>query len=837
MLRRFTFFIFLIIFTSSNIELYSQNSWKNIGPGGGSDLQSILVHPTNPNIVYTGGDIEGIFKSTDGGSTWKNINANMATGPWTPDVYWTNQIKFDLADNTFNTLFLCTAVALFKTADAGATWSKIFPSNITSESDLISVYSIAQDPNSTNILYAGTQGKGVYKSTDGGNSWVKLTVPIPDSSTVYETEIAQNGTLFIAATNGIYSSTDGGANWTSKNNGLPHTIIWNFKIHEHNGQRTLFAALPTTGTEGNASTFKGGLYKSIDDGNNWTDITGNLPKMQTDGMFYFYWKFTVNPTNTNTIFIGTSVSYPEEGSAAFEDWGVYKTVDGGTTWTRSDVNVTLGWMDDTFFDERHALVLAMAPSDPNTVYWGRDWMNKTTDGGNNWTQIYTQKINNTWKGTGFELMMVEDMAFSPLNQNKIFIGYDDMGPFRSDDNTNTFIPLDPKMDPYDGYDAAKDIFIDPSNGDIYMSRYDGMGSALNSGYSLGRIYKSSDDGVNWTNISTGFPDGKPALVADFSSGSAGNRTLYATSYGNGVYKSTNSGASWTAINNGLASDASGVWKILLNPNDTDVLYVGINKFGSGGSLYKTSDGGSNWSKLTKFPAMDVLSLQYDKTNNIIYAGATENFDWSMNGGIYKSTDGGSTWSKISDLARVVDISIHPTNPNILFAAAQSWYSVWQPNYHPGVYRSNDGGSNWTNITENLAHTFVTFVRINPNNPNQLFVGTGGGGLWVNDNATSVERIGNTVPSKFSLSQNYPNPFNPNTAISYTIGTGQLSAISFITLKVYDALGRVVAILVNKEQPAGNYKVNFDASSLTSGIYFYRIVAGSFVQTKKMVLLK
>jgi len=83
-----------------------------------------------------------------------------------------------------------------------------------------------------------------------------------------------------------------------------------------------------------------------------------------------------------------------------------------------------------------------------------------------------------------------------------------------------------------------------------------------------------------------------------------------------------------------------------------------------------------------------------------------------------------------------------------------------------------------------------------------------------------------------LSNNYPNPFNPSTTIKY-----EISELSFVTLKVYDVLGKEVANLVSEEKPAGFYEVEFDATALRSGIYFYRLQAGSFVETKKMVLLK
>lgn len=99
--------------------------------------------------------------------------------------------------------------------------------------------------------------------------------------------------------------------------------------------------------------------------------------------------------------------------------------------------------------------------------------------------------------------------------------------------------------------------------------------------------------------------------------------------------------------------------------------------------------------------------------------------------------------------------------------------------------------------------------------------------------TNIKEDNNiSVPNKFELTQNYPNPFNPVTSIKY-----QVSSISQVVLKVYDLLGKEVAVLVNEEKPAGRYEVMFDASSLSSGVYFYQIQAGEFVQTKKMILIR
>ncbi len=97
----------------------------------------------------------------------------------------------------------------------------------------------------------------------------------------------------------------------------------------------------------------------------------------------------------------------------------------------------------------------------------------------------------------------------------------------------------------------------------------------------------------------------------------------------------------------------------------------------------------------------------------------------------------------------------------------------------------------------------------------------------------VEETGdNSLPIEYNLSQNYPNPFNPSTTISYSVINSDL-----VQIKVYDILGREVKILVNELKQAGTYEIQFDATGLASGIYLYRIESGSFVQTKKMILLK
>ena len=105
-------------------------------------------------------------------------------------------------------------------------------------------------------------------------------------------------------------------------------------------------------------------------------------------------------------------------------------------------------------------------------------------------------------------------------------------------------------------------------------------------------------------------------------------------------------------------------------------------------------------------------------------------------------------------------------------------------------------------------------------------------LYTYMQVTGITEQSKTIPKSFSLSQNYPNPFNPSTVINYA-----LPKESFVTIKVYDLLGREVKTLVNENKSAGSYSINFNSANLSSGIYFYSMTAGDFVHTKKLILLK
>jgi len=180
--------------------------------------------------------------------------------------------------------------------------------------------------------------------------------------------------------------------------------------------------------------------------------------------------------------------------------------------------------------------------------------------------------------------------------------------------------------------------------------------------------------------------------------------------------------------------------------------------------------------------------------------------------IWKMEDGKWKMYPILFMILLVTVSAYPQNIKVSWSVFNSGFN-FSKNANVGIM--SEAGQNFTGISKNsnIKVTSGFFA-----NYSSIITG-------VNDNKEAI-------PKKFELSQNYPNPFNPTTRIEYSISSKQ-----FVTLKVYDILGREVTTLVNEEKSAGSYEVTFNAGNLASGVYIYTIKAGAFYQTKKLILLK
>lgn len=479
------------------------------------------------------------------------------------------------------------------------------------------------------------------------------------------------------------------------------------------------------------------------------------------------------------IYAGTRNDY------AYTDLGVYKTTDGGTNWSRIDDNLPQGWLNDSWWNDRSVSLLALAPSNPDIMYRGYVEMYSSSDGGATWDNRFTSESDGAYSGNGLELMVSFDFDWG-ATANDLFIGYDDMGLWRSNDGGASMMPLDPSQD-Y-AYDCAHSLVVDPANGDLYLGRSQGTNDEEND-YTKGILQKSSNNGDSFTQIaSADVPEGRPVLLLDENS-PTNARILYAAIYGGGIYKSSDSGASWSSISDDFNSDEGYVWDIAMDPNDSATLYAAINtRWGLGGGVWKTSNGGST-GEAGRISSHDVLDVVVQPNGDVLI-GTTVDYQWAQpGGGVFRSSNGGTSWTRILDQAVVSQVVAHPTDQDIVFAGVQHPWNGMQGT-NAGVYRTMDGGETWEHLTDGLNHGHIMVLRLNTHDPTQLWAGTNGGGVFALDEATAdLPQLRAVLPDRFELSNVYPNPFNPSTTVRYTLMTpGE------VRLELYSIIGRRIATL-------------------------------------------
>jgi photosystem II stability/assembly factor-like uncharacterized protein len=339
------------------------------------------------------------------------------------------------------------------------------------------------------------------------------------------------------------------------------------------------------------------------------------------------------------------------------------------------------------------------------------------------------------------------------------------------------------------------------------------------------ISKTTNGGQNWTAVfNTGgtggffngiiFSRSNPQNGFAQSDPPAGVGTPYY------VQKTTNGGVNWTLSNPpGVSGNASGQNSLMMV--DNNFYGFGMN---AASQVYMTSNGGTTWfSGLLGVSGTFIASLSFHENKlNGIAASSTSLPN------IARTTNGGVTWSAVSTGAGA------STNTAMKWInGTNTCYLLGQSTSVGIVYKSTNAGANWTAMTSPIVNLFhFDFVRVGT-----TVTGFGasptGAIIKLTETVTSVSTENSIIPSEFKLNQNYPNPFNPSTTISFSLPKSE-----FVTLKVYDMLGKEVATLVNRKLEAGNYNELFEApTELTSGVYFYKLIAGNYSDTKKLTLIK
>lgn len=362
--------------------------------------------------------------------------------------------------------------------------------------------------------------------------------------------------------------------------------------------------------------------------------------------------------------------------------------------------------------------------------------------------------------------------------------------------------------------------------------------------SVKAIYKTTNEGQNWLTLLSGSPSNFLGLSVD----SLGN--IFGANVSNGVMKSTDGGNNWVNIPISTFGNKN-VQTVVCGKNG--VVVVGCNN----GGIFRSTDYGVTFPD-TSLTGVTIVTLVVDRFNSsIIYAGASST---TGSTGFFISTNSGFSFSGPYNVNTCWGIM--QKTPNDLYMVTTStgtpftkstnggynWTTVSaQPgsmrgcsldlagniyiNGNGGVFKSTNDGLSFTNTGITASGNQIV------SHGNKMYAATTGsttGGVWIytDTTLTSVTPVSTGIPENFELKQNYPNPFNPVTKIEFSVPVAE-----FITLKIFDIMGREIRTLVNEKLQPGTYEKSFDGSQLTSGVYFYKIAIGDFVSTKKMLLVR
>jgi photosystem II stability/assembly factor-like uncharacterized protein len=391
------------------------------------------------------------------------------------------------------------------------------------------------------------------------------------------------------------------------------------------------------------------------------------------------------------------------------------------------------------------------------------------------------------------------------------------------------------------------------------------------GYS-GTVLRTTNSGQNWLNVSGGGIPNTVSLINIFALDLNNAITAGYTGTNTWVWKTTNAGVNWVQVFTETGGFIDAVWMT----SNTQGIMMG-NPVGGRWSLWRTSNGGFNWDSTGLYLPQAGSEAGW---NNSMFCYQSNIWFGTNNTRVYYSSNNGSSWIAQPTTGEINSYSIW-------------FYSVWP--YDPDMANDNglaggatlmqtsNGGTNWLllgsvgtgnfggitgadiPVNNSLAFGFLWYVRTSNNiyfslggtgwiveytapagnyrHISQLYTNSGfwavrtNGGISYHLPITGVNNTSSEIPSQFKLYQNFPNPFNPSTRIRFDIPVTLGTMDENVRLAIFDALGREVDVLVYEPLKAGSYDVGWDASKYPSGVYFYKLTAREFIETKKMMLLK
>jgi len=715
--------------TKSPLETaFSRLEWRSIGPANmGGRIADVEGVPGDANTVYVASASGGLWKTTNGGVSWKPIFeregtisiGDIALAPSNPEVVWVGTGE----SNVRNSVSFGDGV--YKSTDGGKTWQHMG----LKDSERISA--IAIHPQNPDVVYIGALGhafgpneeRGVFMTTDGGKTWTK-TLYIDNQHGVADLDIdAANPNILYAGMwsferkpwthrsgsekGGVYKSIDGGRTWNKLTNGLP-------KLMGRIGVRV--APSNTNVVYVIVEAKDGTLYRSDDRGETFRNVS-KQESIVSRG--FYYTTVRVNPTNENHVYAVAST--------------LFTSVDGGKTFrsitSRSHIDFHALWID---------------PKNPKRMWHGQDGgIGVSYDGGETWEAVYNIPL-----GQFYQVHADNRQPFY-----YVMGGLQDNGSWTGPSRTRE--PAGIMNDDWRMVSFGDGFYVinHPDNPEIYLSESQG-------GNIIWTDFRTREQQqVNpWGRGSGGGPAAGQKFRWNWNAPIVFSPHEKTTVFfgGNVLFKSPDFGKTWEQISPDLTTndpeklkDAGGPVAVenstaeyhstIITVNESPVqkgqIWVGTDD----GNLQVTTDGGKNWSNLVKnVPGMaansPVSHVEPSRTNaNTAYVAFERHMFDDFKPYIFKTSNGGKSWTSIAGnlpaKAYVQIIREDPKNTNLLYAGTEL-----------GLFASYDGGANWLRLNlKNLPHVAIHDILIHPRE-NDLILATHGRSLWIFDDATVIQQM-------------------------------------------------------------------------------------------------
>lgn len=586
------------------------------------------------------------------------------------------------------------AVSLAAGAADAIVWSSNGPSGGL-------IQALAVDPTDPAKLYAGTSSGGFFRSVNAGFSWSAINTGIASPSSFVMTGVAVNplnparvyGTRQSGAQGFVFRSTDGGATWNQ--------IQFDAAANDVATGRDPFRP-DTVYYAGQA------LYRSINGGDNWFVVSTTGPyycvvvdpilpttlyagavghiRKSTDYGGTWVTKSTGLPGSRNVQALAIHPTTPSILYAGVESSGVYKSVDSGETW--APLGPTVGASSLSVYG------LAIDPADPNRIYAAGlvaagVGVYVSTNAGASWTA--TPLALPAWA-----------LALAPSTPARLIAGTSE-GVFSSSDGAANWF-------------AANTGFANRA----IRSLATGGGGRVYAGGTTGKVFRSDNGGATWlADAATVAPESITAVAVDPTN----SAIVYAGTIGTqGIHKSVNGALTWSPLATGSAPING--YSLAIDPTNTNIVYAGAF-----GGVYRSTQGGANWSAPNTFHPFPVALAIDPASPSTLYAGTDPiNAPFS---GVYKSTNAGASWSPVNTGlpsvagAAVQALAIDPAT-GAVYAGLESL----------GVYKTTNGGGSWSAANAGLGNLDVTSLRVDPGAPTTVYAGTRGGGVYRSSNGGS-----------------------------------------------------------------------------------------------------